>query len=54
VIDAGLRLHGLGRLEEAAQEWAAILVWLDEHGLQADSGWPASERARVRGELDRR
>lgn len=40
-----------GRLEEAADEWRAILAWCEAHGAELDAEWPRRELARLEAEL---
>jgi tetratricopeptide (TPR) repeat protein len=41
-------LKRLGRLDEAAAEWEAIVEWLDERDYTIQAEWPKRELARVR------
>lgn len=44
-------LERLGRHEEAAAEWEAIIDWLLERGYEIEAEWPKRERARLRLEI---
>jgi tetratricopeptide (TPR) repeat protein len=44
-------LERLGRLEEAAAEWEAIIAWLQERGYEIQAQWPRRELARLRTKI---
>jgi tetratricopeptide (TPR) repeat protein len=46
------QLQRLGRLEEAAAEWEAIVAWLLERGFTVQAEWPMRELAKVRARLE--
>lgn len=46
-------LERLGRLEEAAAEWQAIVDWNLARGAEIEAEWPRNELARLRAALGR-
>ena len=43
-------LQRLGRDDDAAAEWEAIIAWLLERGFEVEAEWPKRELDRLRGE----